>query len=715
MIWFVILGALATWLSTASAASFRVRELVQIPATPQQQVAGIQTDSHGNLIVAASVTLPDSYTPQSYGLVKKIDAKGNEIFSRLLPGAFAPLPVAVDASDDIYVAGSTDTPEQFPFTNRPGTLFLMKIRGVDGTIALSTSLAYGAPPTSITVDGSGQVILVGAGTTNTTAGAYSSPAGDFTTIQVSVVRYAPAIDQIVFAARYGGRMINCVGGSGCITTARTTTPSQVILDRQGNIWVAGTTNTADLPITADALKSTCGCGLYVHDGFLAKLSGNGTRLLYGTYIGTSTEGSLGPDGDDRIAALALDAAGHLWLAGSTTGDDFPVTANAIQSRRADADGSLLSDGFLAEYDPAENRLVYATYFGGNGNDTITNLQIGTDGAVFFAGRAESPSLPASASGFSRGTDFLASFDAGAALVSGLTRLVNGTTGSGLALSLTGLVAAGSPNTAAYLDAGDASGPALYGIANSGGASVSGQLAPGEVISLYGVHIGPPALAVADLSLGPAPTVLSGVQVLFDGIAAPVLYVQDDQINAIVPFGVAAPFGRGTTRLVVSKDGAESEEALMGVVAAAPEAFKTGALQAAALNEDGTVNSENNPAKPGSIISVFGTGFGMLVPAPGDGQILSGMLPLLVEPVQVNLDLPLEGQPLEITYAGPAPQLVAGAIQVNFRLPKDLVAPMPQFSFTVGGWTSGAFVVLTDGVLKIGHLRNEVAAISPLDG
>jgi uncharacterized protein (TIGR03437 family) len=154
---------------------------------------------------------------------------------------------------------------------------------------------------------------------------------------------------------------------------------------------------------------------------------------------------------------------------------------------------------------------------------------------------------------------------------------------------------------------------------------------------------------------------------------------------------------------------------MGVVAAAPEAFKTGALQAAALNEDGTVNSENNPAKPGSIISVFGTGFGMLVPAPGDGQILSGMLPLLVEPVQVNLDLPLEGQPLEITYAGPAPQLVAGAIQVNFRLPKDLVAPMPQFSFTVGGWTSGAFVVLTDGVLKIGHLRNEVAAISPLDG
>jgi uncharacterized protein (TIGR03437 family) len=90
-----------------------------------------------------------------------------------------------------------------------------------------------------------------------------------------------------------------------------------------------------------------------------------------------------------------------------------------------------------------------------------------------------------------------------------------------------------------------------------------------------------------------------------------------------------------------------------------------------------------------------------MPAPGDGQILSGTLPSLTEPVQVNLDLPLESQPLEITYAGPAPELVAGAIQVNFRLPKDLAAPAPQFSFTVGGWTSGAFVVLTDGMLATG--------------
>jgi uncharacterized protein (TIGR03437 family) len=167
------------------------------------------------------------------------------------------------------------------------------------------------------------------------------------------------------------------------------------------------------------------------------------------------------------------------------------------------------------------------------------------------------------------------------VVSGLARLVDGTTGSGLALSPTGLVVAGSPNTAAYMATGDASGPAVYGIANCGGAAVSGQVAPGEVISLYGVHIGPSVPAVADLNSGQAPIMLGGVQVLFDGLAAPVLYVQDDQINAIVPFGVAAPFGRGTTRLAVSKDGAESEEMLVGVVEAAPEAFQTGELRAAA--------------------------------------------------------------------------------------------------------------------------------------
>lgn len=691
MVRLFLLGAVGAWISILSAASFRVQELVQIPAMPEQSVSGMKTDSQGNLVVSARLSLPPN-TSNSYGLIKKLDTYGNELFSLLLPGA-DPVPIAIDSHDDIYAAGCTYAQGQFPFTSRPGFLFVMKLRSADGTIVFSRSLAYGSCPMGIAIDSSGQMILVGNGQPQTTPGAYASVPGEYTWTQVSLVRYSPATDQVLFSARYGGRAITC-NGSDCVSTVRTTLANQVLLDAQGNIWVVGSTNTTDLPITADALKTTCGCVLLQYDGFFAKFSGDGTRLLYATYIGTGT-GPIGVEGDDRIAAAAFDAAGRLWMAGTTDGDDFPVTPNAVQTQRADAEGSQLRDGFLAGYDPAANRLVYASYFGGQGNESIRNLQILADGTILFAGHSEAAALPVAAAGFTRGTDFVAELDPASGAVTGLTRFANGATGTGLASTPAGLVVSGTSNVVMYLQSGEDSGPSLHAVANGAGAVVSGQISPGEVISLYGVHIGPQLPAVADLSSGEAPKMLGGVQVLFDGAPAPVFYAQDDQINAIVPFGVVR-----TTRLVISKDSISSNSALLGVVAASPEAFKVGGtFRAAALNEDGTVNSETNRANPGSIISVFATGFGWMLPAPTDGQVLTGALPALTQSVEVGSLS--RAQPFEITYAGPAPNFAAGVVQINFRLPSDLYLMEPELLFTVGGWPGGTFTLLVNDVSAMG--------------
>lgn len=70
------------------------------------------------------------------------------------------------------------------------------------------------------------------------------------------------------------------------------------------------------------------------------------------------------------------------------------------------------------------------------------------------------------------------------------------------------------------------------------------------------------------------------------------------------------------------------------------------------------------------------------------QLITGTLPKLAAPVQV-----LYNQPLEVTYAGPSPTLVAGVTQVNFRLPTFTGTSEPAFQFIVGGWPSGYFVVL----------------------
>ena len=598
---------------------FQVQQLLQIPADPGQQIVDMKADSQGNLIVTAYVSVPDSNAPVefgsvSFGLIKKIDTAGNEIFSRILPGVWSPaLHIAIDSKDDIYVVGTTGTPLAFPFTNVLSAFgeggFIMKLHGQDGTIAYSTSWEGNVPADSVAVDSSGQALVTISTFVilPTTPGAYSTPPpGRSLTAPMYLIRFSETGDRILLSARYGGLSSICYGGSACAGASEDTGGGQIILDSQGNIWVAGTTNTTDLPVTADALKKTCGCSQFAGDGFLAKFSGDGSRLLYATYFGTtSTANVLDPNGYDRISAAAADSAGHIWFVGKTNGADLPVTANAAQMQLAGG-----TDGFIAEYDPATNHLLYVTYFGGSDDDSITNIQIAPDGTVIVSGHSNSSTLPGTVTGFTRGTDFVASLDPHSYAITALTRFPAGSVGMGLASTPTGFVVSGASNVAAFLETADGNSPSIYAVMNSGGTAVTGQVAPGELISLYGANLAPVLPVVADLSSGQEPTKLGAVQVLVDGTPAPLLYAQGDQINAIMPFGLM----NAVTHIIVSNGGVQSNEAFLGVHTAAPEAFKTNLrLWAAALNEDGTVNSIAHHAKLGSVVSVFATGFGYIFP------------------------------------------------------------------------------------------------------
>lgn len=680
MVRFLLTGACMVLLS-APVQAYRVTQLVQIPAEPGQWVVDLKTDSQGNLVVAAAVPLPDSYALGSYAMIKKIDTAGNELFSLALPGASNPR-IAVDNRDDIYVAGSAGTPAAFPFTRKLAAYgegaFAMKLSGADGTILYSTSWG-GALPRGIAVAGNGELIVAGSGLLSAmplTPGAYASPANGLTAATY-VVRFSAAGDQVLFSARYGGQTINC-NGSACMTS-RDTSANQVVLDRLGNIWIAGNTNTTDLPTTPDALKSSCGCLPWAYSGFFAEFSSDGTRLLYGSYLGTSPEGS-NPGANDGLSSAAFDAAGHLWMAGYTSGTNFPATTNALQSSLA---GGV--DGFVTEYDPAADHLIFASYFGGAGDDLITTLQTTANGTVLLAGHSSSTALPAAVSGFTRGTDFVATLDPASYTITGLTRFPNGGAGAGLALAPAGFVLCGTSNVAAMVQEGDDPLPSLYAVVNSAGTAVTGQVAPGELISLYGANLGPVVPVGADFSTGFAPATLGGVQVLVDGAPIPLLWAQADQINAIVPFGIL-----GAKPIAISRGGALSNAALLGTEIASPEVFKGVLLTAAALNEDGTINGDSNRAQPGSIISVFAAGFGAMNPPPADGQILTWALPSLTLPVEVQT-FPLNG-PVEVISAGPVAGTPAGVIQVMFRLPAVNLIPQASFTVVVGGWRSGEFTV-----------------------
>ena len=158
-----------------------------------------------------------------------------------------------------------------------------------------------------------------------------------------------------------------------------------------------------------------------------------------------------------------------------------------------------------------------------------------------------------------------------------------------------------------------------GIVNAG-SFLSSPVSPGEIITIFGLALGPPGLTTLQLDLnGGVATTLAGTRVLFDGVAAPLVYVGANQISAIVPYEVA---GKSSTSVMVQLNGKNSNGVTLGVAASAPGIFtidSSGRGDGAILNEDGTVNGPSNPALKGSVAVLFVTGEGQTTPTGVNGK------------------------------------------------------------------------------------------------
>ena len=206
--------------------------------------------------------------------------------------------------------------------------------------------------------------------------------------------------------------------------------------------------------------------------------------------------------------------------------------------------------------------------------------------------------------------------------------------------------------------------------------LSWPVAPGEIVALMGTGLGPAqGIESQATPRSPFPVQVSGVQVTFDGTPAPLLWVQDSQINAIVPWALTP----GTNTLIcVSFGGTQTNCLTWPVAQTAPGVFTVDGTHAAAVNQDGSINSATNPAAPGSIVSVYATGLGPISPAQGDGTLVGFPLPsnvvqagVVAEQFVITPFPPSLGYrfaPVPVTFVGPAAYLVAGASQINFQLP-----------------------------------------------
>ncbi len=188
------------------------------------------------------------------------------------------------------------------------------------------------------------------------------------------------------------------------------------------------------------------------------------------------------------------------------------------------------------------------------------------------------------------------------------------------------------------------------------------VAPGEIVVIYGTGLGPPVPATNQPVNGAFGTYLAGTGVQFDNFNAPLLYTSATQVVAIVPFEEAV----GNTAQVVVTYNNQNTLAAPAYVYIAPGVFTltgNGVGQAAAVNQNGTLNGPAAPAPVGSVVALYTTGEGQTTPPGTDGALASA-----AAYSQQIVTATVGGLPAVVTYSGAAPGEVAGVTQVNVLIP-----------------------------------------------
>jgi hypothetical protein len=206
------------------------------------------------------------------------------------------------------------------------------------------------------IDSANNCYVTGAGTIVPTSGAYQSKKSS----GMYLVKLDPQA-KVMWATYLGGSGNDIPGG--------------VALDPSGNIWVAGSTTSNDLPVAGNAIQSSFQGGS--NDAFITELNSTGTSLLYGTYLGGN-----GTDGNPMVSgtagvALAIDGAGDVVVAGTTTSSNFPLR-NPLET---------VGSAYVTKLSNA-GELLYSTLFGLTSGARAVSVAVDPAGDASITGQAD---------------------------------------------------------------------------------------------------------------------------------------------------------------------------------------------------------------------------------------------------------------------------------------------------------------------------------------
>jgi uncharacterized protein (TIGR03437 family) len=570
----------------------------------------------------------------------KSDTSGNTVFATYLGGASNSdgEAIAVDASGSIFVAGNTGS--SFPATanaairtSGSNATFAAKL-SADGSKFLYVTFlpASMAMVSAIAVDAQGNAYVAGA--TSTAQGV---------AMHGCVVKLSADGSTVLYTKVLAGSDHDSA--------------SSVAADAAGNAYVTGLTGSPDFPVTAGVVQTQLAG---VQNAFVTKLDPAG-NIAFSTYLGGS--------GKDSGAAVQVDGSGNIYVAGSTTSLNFPTTSGSLEPNALIPAWRTTPEGFVAKIAPQGNALEYSTYFA-----SPEMLALGSSGDLYIAGFANSgdafpvtpsaplPCIPGSYN--FAGGDFVAHLDGKGTVLDATHVNLDTLLGFGVADSGAPVIAADEEVAQiTFGGPGWTAGPCMTLSALSAATQSPTWMVPGEFLTFIGVGIGPQTAVSAGASAQGTPTSLGGVQVLFDGTPAPLLYAQSGQVNAQAPVEL---IGQTSTTIVLKYGGNTFGPVTVPLQFAQPALFRLQigvTAQAVAENQDGSLNSPSNPAAPGSVVTLWGTGFSPLASPCATGGLNADGPVDLAAGYSVNM---VGGGTVQ--YAGGAPTLACGVVQINMQVP-----------------------------------------------
>jgi len=401
--------------STTSGTSLTLAFSTYLGGSGFDRANGIAVDVNENFYVVGSTTSADfpvfppatSTTPAfqtSYGgvttnaagtsnaFVTKFSSAGTLTsggYSTYLGGSSADygFAIALDPQGDAYVTGSASSnnfPTLYPLQPAlagSANAFVTEVNPIGTELLYSTYLGGEKNDSGqgIAADATGSAYVTGF--TFSTKFPTSSPVIQATNHSAStsnafVTKFKPGGQALAFSTYLGGK-----GTDQALAIA---------IDSTTNIYITGSTSSSDFPVTSGAFQLTNVNGTTDgSDAFVSKISPDGSKLIYSTYLGGT--------GADQGNAIAVDSSGDAWVTGSTESADFPTAGPPIQvysSSKQKCPNTLPCPyAFVTELNPQFASLLFSTYLGGSAADVGNGIAVDLSGNAYVTGSTASTNFP----------------------------------------------------------------------------------------------------------------------------------------------------------------------------------------------------------------------------------------------------------------------------------------------------------------------------------